>query len=129
YSYYSNSNKLKAVTDAVTAENKLGDFFDKHNGSTDYTYDANGNMVKDLNKDIQTYSGGEGIVYNHLNLPQVITVKKDGSSNKGTITYTYDATGNKLKKVTAETGGPTTTTLYIAGFEYRNDSLQQLVHE
>ncbi|HEY8401162.1 MAG TPA: DUF6443 domain-containing protein, partial [Cytophagaceae bacterium] len=29
YTYYSNSNKLKAVTDAVTAENKLGDFFDK----------------------------------------------------------------------------------------------------
>lgn len=41
---------------------------------TDYTYDVNGNMVRDYNKDIGNNSN-DGIVYNHLNLPQSITVR------------------------------------------------------
>jgi YD repeat-containing protein len=40
----------------------------------------------------------------------VITV-----TGKGTITYTYDAAGNKLKKEINETGQPLKTTLYIGG--------------
>ncbi|HEX7845452.1 MAG TPA: RHS repeat-associated core domain-containing protein [Chitinophagaceae bacterium] len=133
YSYISNSNKLLKVIDAITTDNKLGDFKDGGNGSNDdYTYDVNGNMVKDLNKDIQTYSGGNGIAYNHLNLPQTITVKKDGSNNKGTIEYTYDAAGNKLMKVTTElsatvnhngsdyTSNITTTTTYIGAAVYES---------
>ena len=56
--------------------------------TADYAYDVNGNMVKDLNKDIVTSAGTNGITYNHLNLPEAITIKKDVSSNKGTITYT-----------------------------------------
>jgi len=31
-------------------------------------------------------------------LPATITVKKSPIANKGTITYTYDAAGTKLKK-------------------------------
>jgi hypothetical protein len=44
-------------------------------------------------------------VYNYLNLPKTITVRKDanGANVKGTINYTYDATGNKLQKNTTET--------------------------
>ncbi|WP_052323998.1 RHS repeat-associated core domain-containing protein [Flavihumibacter sp. ZG627] len=38
------------------------------------------------------FQDGSSITYNHLNLPQVITV-----TGKGTITYTYDAAGNKVK--------------------------------
>jgi hypothetical protein len=76
---------------------------------------------------------GGAITYNHLNLPQTITAKKDdGVSLKGTIAYTYDAAGNKLKKtVTDNTINPpkVTTTLYISGFEYKNDTLQQVAHE
>ena len=68
----------------------MGDFKDGSNGSTDdYSYDVNGNLVLDNNKAISS------ITYNYLNLPNVITV-----TGKGTITYTYDAGGNKLKKVT-----------------------------
>jgi hypothetical protein len=64
----------------------LGDF--KYDGSTktstDYEYDLNGNLIKDLNKNIKddTY---DGIEYNFLNLPTKIRVK-----NKGTIEYVYD---------------------------------------
>ncbi|NJO25925.1 MAG: hypothetical protein HC867_09440 [Bacteroidia bacterium] len=65
-----------------------------------------------------------GITYNHLNLPSVITV-----TGKGTITYTYDAAGSKLQKTVAETGQPTKTTLYAGGAVYENDVLQFIAHE
>ncbi|MDB5199282.1 MAG: cell well associated RhsD protein [Chitinophagaceae bacterium] len=119
YSYQSNTNKLQAVTDASNDNSsKLGDF--KYDGtaktSTDYAYDDNGNLISDLNKKISS------ITYNHLNLPQTITV-----TGKGTIAYTYDASGNKMKKVTTE-GSIVTTTLYLMG-TYVNDTLQFLPHE
>jgi RHS repeat-associated protein len=67
------------------------------------------------------------IQYNYLNLPQVITV-----SGKGTITYTYDAVGNKLQKTTVDnTVNPakTTVTTYIDGVVYQNDILQLIMQE
>ena len=85
--------------------------------STDYTYDVNGNLALDNNKKISS------ITYNHLNLPSVITV-----TGKGTVAYTYDAAGNKLKKVTTE-GATVTTTLYLPGAVYENDVLQFLARE
>jgi hypothetical protein len=119
YTYQTNSNKLAKVTDAVSdAATKLGDFHDGANGGTDdYAYDGNGNLNLDNNKAIGS------ITYNFLNLPNVVTV-----TGKGTITYTYDAAGTKLKKTTVE-GAKTTTTLYISGFVYQNDTLQFIGHE
>ncbi len=139
YNYEVNSNKLKNVVDASNdISTNLGDFRssslymasmsnNKASTATDYYYDANGNLVKDLNKDIETFSGTNGIEYNYLNLPSKITVKTDNSTNKGTIEYTYDATGNKLKKVVTE-GSNITTTLYMFG-QYVNDTLQFFPHE
>lgn len=120
YSYHENSNRLKAVTDLANDNgSKLGDF--KYDPATktsvDYAYDDNGNMNADKNKAIGT------IGYNLLNLPQLITV-----TNKGTIAYVYDAGGNKLQKRTTE-GSKITVTDYVAGIEYKNDTLQQLGHE
>lgn len=114
YDYQGNSNKLAKVTDAVAGDNKLGDFKDGNNGSTDdYTYDVNGNMNLDNNKAISS------ITYNHLNLPAVITI-----TGKGNITYTYDAAGNKIKKETTDnsTAGKivTTTTTYIGSMVYES---------
>jgi RHS repeat-associated protein len=129
------TNKLLNVIDANNeATTKLGDFRasalyqttvpTKTTTTVDYNYDVNGNLTKDRNKDIITASGADGMQYNFLNLPSVITVKKDATTNKGTITYTYDATGNKLKKVTLENVSPTktitTTTCYISGFVYES---------
>ncbi len=134
YSYYTNTNKLQAVTEqgTGTTDHKLGDFTDKNITATDYGYDVNGNMVTDLNKKLNgtaalTVTTGGAIAYNYLNLPQTINAKKDDNTVKGTITYTYDAAGNKLKKVTVDntvTPVKTTTTDYINGFIYENDKLQ-----
>ena len=56
--------------------------------ANEYAYDKNGNLTKDLNRNIT------GIQYNCLNLPSKVTFK-DGS----TITYLYAADGTKLRTV------------------------------
>ncbi|GAB3351388.1 hypothetical protein GCM10027566_09620 [Arachidicoccus ginsenosidivorans] len=116
YHYNTSSNQLKNVVDASNdASTTLGDFHytgTKAASATDYTYDANGNLISDANKKIS------GIVYNILNLPQRITL-----TGKGTISYIYDAAGNKLQKKTLQ-GGVTTTTTYLESSIYQNDTLQ-----
>jgi RHS repeat-associated protein len=136
YSYFTGTNKLKWVHDAITADNKLGDFFNGTTTSTtiDYAYDVNGNLVTDRNKRIGATGGtdanlgvittGGAISYNHLNLPQQITVTAAAAtSSGGTIAYTYDAAGMKLRKTVTETKTIgtvvhtiTTTTTYLGGF-------------
>jgi RHS repeat-associated protein len=120
-----NSNRLKRVTDAAAPNTGLGDFKDGANTGDDYNYDVNGNMILDENKQVSN------ITYNHLNLPQTITVTGNAANGGtgGTITYTYDAAGNKLGKTVAETGQPVKTTAYMAGFVYENDVLQFAGHE
>lgn len=137
---YNNSNKLQNVIDRSNdVQTKLGDFRssslymtslsnNKTTAAIDYVYDGNGNMIRDRNKDIGD-AGNNGIVYNHLNLPSVITVRTTAGAVKGTITYTYDATGNKLKKTVAETGQPGKSILYLGGAVYENDTLQFVSHE
>ena len=57
----------------------------------------------------------KSFTYNLLNLPKVSTVPT------GTATYTYDATGNKLRKVSV-ISGVTTNTDYIGGIQYNGAS-------
>ncbi|WP_037361228.1 DUF6443 domain-containing protein [Asinibacterium sp. OR53] len=135
YNYIPNSNKLLNVIDAQNdPQTKLGDFRasqsylgnigSKTAATADYSYDNNGNLTKDLNKDIGSGSSN-GISYNHLNLPYQV-----GVTGKGTITYIYDATGNKLQKRTNEAMiSKTTITDYVNGFVYENNSLQFFGHE
>lgn len=119
------SNKLKNVIDMANNPNsKIGDFHyagSKIVSQTDYLYDGNGNKTSDANKNISSIS------YYLLNLPRVVTV-----TGKGTITYTYDAAGNKLRKEVQEnnatvpfnganyTTNITTVTTYIGGFVYQS---------
>ncbi|KAA2239229.1 RHS repeat-associated core domain-containing protein [Chitinophaga agrisoli] len=116
------SNRLAAVGDTkATASAKLGDFINGANTGDDYDYDVNGNLSMDLNKGISS------ITYNHLNLPELITV-----TGKGSVQYKYDATGRKLQKVVTDNLGTTPkiiTTTYIDGLVYQNDTLQFLAHE
>ncbi|MBS1926143.1 MAG: hypothetical protein JST57_09085, partial [Bacteroidetes bacterium] len=110
YSYSSASNKLAKVTDAVIDPNsKLGDFKDGANTTADdYVYDVNGNLTKDGNKGIDT------IFYNHLNLPEFIDL-----GDKGTVTYSYNAAGLRLKKqVFIRASHTTITSFYLSGFVY-----------
>jgi RHS repeat-associated protein len=125
YTYNSNSNKLARVADSLTTDQKLGDFTDGNTGSDDYGYDVNGNLLKDRNKAIGGAST-DGIIYNHLNLPYQVSV-----TGKGTIKYIYDATGNKLEKITKDTviANKTNTTDYLNGFVYENNTLQFFGHE
>lgn len=125
YAYAASSNKLLSVTDAVTGDNKLGDFTDNNTSGDDYAYDNNGNLLKDRNKVIGG-SGANGIYYNHLNLPDSILV-----TEKGYIKYVYDAAGNKLEKRVVETNpvSKITTTNYLNGFVYKNNVLQFFGHE
>ncbi|MFT3945492.1 MAG: DUF6443 domain-containing protein [Agriterribacter sp.] len=121
------SNRLQYVYDASNnATSKLGDFhyanITKTAATNDYAYDYNGNLTSDANKGITSIS------YNVLNLPKVVTF------SKGTITYTYDAAGNKLRKTVQEnsavvkigtvsyTTNITTITTYIGGFVYQSKS-------
>ena len=136
YNYLPNSNKLRNVYDfQQDPHSKLGDFKysvnyiqnKSHNLTQDYWFDANGNMVTDRNKEIGN-SVQPGIVYNHLNLPEQITVYNGVGILKGNIYYTYDAAGNKLKKRVVEVSQPEKTTLYLGAAIYENDELQFIAH-
>lgn len=112
YGYQTYSNQLSYVTDNGGTSAELGDFKDGHTGSGDYSYDANGNLKKDLNKGISSIS------YNILNLPKVVTF-----TGKGHIEFIYDALGNKLQKIVTDQTGSTTrkvVTTYLNGFVYRH---------
>ena len=103
-------NKLTRTDDTTTASAYNGglEFKDAVKQTDVYVYDKNGNMTKDLNKDITD------IQYNCLNLPSKVTFK-DGS----TITYTYALNGTKLRTV-HKIGNTTTTTDYCGNVVYEN---------
>ncbi|AWI25512.1 DUF6443 domain-containing protein [Flavobacterium pallidum] len=114
-----NLNRLIRVDDDT--DNPNG-FNDANTNSNDYGYDDNGNMTSDLNKNITA------ITYNHLDLP----TKVQFGTGDNYITYLYDATGNKLKKVVYKMADPVPdpplpnaeATYYLDGFQYKKGILQ-----
>jgi RHS repeat-associated protein len=109
-------NQLIKVDDAGDAT--LG-FKNPVNTATEYYYDQNGSMYKDDNKGISN------IVYNYLNLPATITV-----TGKGTINYLYDATGNKLRKISYDQATTKSDTTWYAGaMVYAKDTLQLMNYD
>ncbi|MBX9807007.1 MAG: RHS repeat-associated core domain-containing protein, partial [Flavobacteriaceae bacterium] len=106
YTYQANSNKLALVYDS---SNNTSGFKDGNLVGDDYTYDSNGNLIIDKNKGITA------IIYNHLNLPTKITF-----GTKGTISYLYNAVGQKLQKDVNPilTGLTRAKTVYSSGFQY-----------
>lgn len=73
----------------------------------DYSYDDNGNMIKDNNKNITA------IAYNHLNLPTQISF-----ATTGNIVYIYNAGGQKVQKIVNKTNEVTVSTDYLGGYQY-----------
>ena len=106
---YDSGNKLNKVADNG---NKTQGFKDGTNTGSDYTYDANGNMITDVNKDITN------ITYNHLNLPVVVEFKSQLFFMPKKITYTYDASGTKLAKMVDDNNSKTITE-YAGNYTYQ----------
>ena len=115
-----NGNQLQSVNDVCPYAPYEGTFgFDsKGGGDIEYTYDANGNLTQDLNKGISNIS------YNMLSLPSVVTFS-DGS----TITYYYDAEGNKVRVIYSITGKTSLQRNYSNGVIYDNGRQQCLFTE
>ncbi|MDF2187141.1 DUF6443 domain-containing protein [Paraflavitalea sp. CAU 1676] len=143
YNYYNSSNKLRNVYDlANDTASTLGDFRasgqymqtlpgGKTSTTIDYAWDGNGNMFIDKNKNIGTPTQS-GILFNHLNLPKDVFIRKTDGTITGRVQYTYDALGNKLRKIVSDSlvnPAKVTTTLYLAGAVYQNDTLQFISHE
>ncbi len=116
-SYTYNGNQLQQVTDGATSSIAGEGFYDGYTVGDDYKYDVNGNMIEDKNKGITS------ITYNHLNLPERVTIDgTDGEGNPqlGYIFYTYDATGVKLEKRVEDLIKNTTGyTYYANGYLYK----------
>ena len=119
YDYFPSTNRLRSL-DEDTGGNITYGFKDGSSATQEYYYDANGNMTRDLNKDITASSNQPGILYNHLNLPTEI--KFSGNNNKK-INYFYTADGIKQKKVVNDNGSLKTTE-YAGNYIYEAGALK-----
>jgi RHS repeat-associated protein len=106
---YNSTNQVQTVVDGSGNSSGLT------NGTTTYTWDGtNGNLISSTNT--TNTSQNKSFTYNLLNLPQTAV-----TAIGGTDTYTYDATGQKLRKVNVN-GANTVMTDYISGIQYKNNS-------
>lgn len=111
-------NHLTSVSDRVTdpTYNNAWNFTDGADSAQEYEYDENGNVTKDLNKNILS------IEYNVLNLPSRI----DFSDGK-TIRYTYSADGRKLRaEYTTALPATNKRVDYCGNIIFENGQLQQI---
>ena len=114
-----NGNQLKSVKDNATSSvyGNGFEFKDGANVETEYIYDENGNLTKDLNKKITT------IQYNCLDLPSKIQFESGNSIN-----YLYLADGTKFR-TTHATGSNTVTTDYYKNAIYENGVMVKVFTE
>lgn len=133
-----NGNQLQNLTNYGSSLAISGMHVKDYTGQdAEYAYDNNGNMTKDLNKNILS------IQYNYLNLPAEIIF-----SGGNMIKYTYNADGTKLKvrycTVTAYTVQPSPNVMetvvgsdshiyridqtydYCGSFIYRNNVINRV---
>ncbi len=117
--YTYNGNQLAKISDGVEDPTYVGafNFKDGADSSTEYTYDAVGNMTSDKNKGITS------ITYNVINQPQKITFS-DGKTTE----YVYSYDGTKLQTI-HKTQQPQTsaTTTYCGNMIYENGALKQML--
>lgn len=93
----------------------MGDFRDTRTGADDYEYYADGSLKKDRNRGI------DEIVYNHLKLPRRVTF------TSGTVvSYTYTATGQKLRMQLTPAGGRVGEVRDHGPFQYLNGNLFEI---
>ncbi len=95
YAYYGGTNQLRQVSDLVSAT-KYSEDIDSQSDTSNYTYDAIGNMIGDVSENITNI---EWSIYG-----KVLSVEKN---NVTVLRFTYDAAGNRVRK---EVIDPTDTT-------------------
>jgi len=99
YTYITNTNKLKRVTDAVSAGNYTVDI-DNQSETENYVYDKIGNLVEDKAEGIDSILW---TVYGKIK-----RIVKGGT----VIDYTYDAAGNRISKAVT-VSSVTKSTYYV----------------
>jgi len=125
-----NGNQLLKVTENASDNMTIGfaDFKDLANEDTEYFYNANGAMTKDMNKGI------DNVKYNALSLP--IKVQISTPELAGTNEYFYTSTGTKLhvthqwEEFVAGTNtgvSETSTTDYVGNKIYENGKLSKIL--
>jgi RHS repeat-associated protein len=128
--YTYDGNNLKSVVDLIAdGTNQRNDFSDgstidaiEASSTIDYTYDANGNMLSDLNKGIT-------ITYNYMNLPSKVVF-----SNGNKIEYVYDPFGIKRKQLISTYNSTsntysTITKVYVGSALYENGNIAYISNE
>jgi RHS repeat-associated protein len=86
--------------------------------NSEYSYDANGNMIHDSNKRIAS------IHYNFLNLPDTIVLE-----DQTKIVYAYTASGTKLRQyVMNGSGGIIKTNEYVNDVLYTDHAVREIQH-
>ena len=116
--YAYNGNQIKSISDKAGSllYNGSFDFKDGADADVEYFYDANGALVKDLNKGISN------IEYDILGNLKCITF-----SNGFKTEYIYDAAGYKLR--TIHESAVTNTTDYISNFIFEDGKLDKYLFD
>ena len=116
--YAYNGNQIKSISDKAGSllYNGSFDFKDGADADVEYFYDANGALVKDLNKGISN------IEYDILGNLKCITF-----SNGFKTEYIYDAAGYKLR--TTHESAVTNTTDYIGNFIFEDGKLDKYLFD
>ncbi|MES2063591.1 MAG: DUF6443 domain-containing protein [Bacteroidota bacterium] len=111
FSFANNAgNQLSKITDG--SANTMG-FNDGANITTEYSYDGNGNLINDANKNAV-------ITYNDLS-----KVSKIAITGGGSVEFTYNTFGVKLRKVVYDNAhAAISTTDYIDDFVYESGALR-----
>ncbi|WP_299568499.1 DUF6443 domain-containing protein [uncultured Pedobacter sp.] len=131
YHYQTGSNTLASVDESGSSEStdpavhdQLGDFRDV--SGTDYTYDANGNLASDKNRNIETINSN----WFTINKPLETTQKAGELTCR--VTYIYDALGNLLQKKASWGASGTENTKvfdYYGSLVYEDLKPSLLMHE
>jgi RHS repeat-associated protein len=115
YAYNNGTNRINTISDATA--NAAG--FNVNGATTGYGYDLSGNYLSDPYKKITTAK------YYFNNLPKDITVS--GGATNGSLRFTYDASGIKLRKEVFNTSNVSQLKQdYVGKIEYVNGVVEAI---
>ncbi|MBT1709850.1 hypothetical protein KK062_16515 [Fulvivirgaceae bacterium PWU5] len=100
YSYVPGTNRLDRVTEGAEQPTSFDGDIEKGQGTSNYQYDADGNLVRDVQQDVKTYWNIQSKV------DRVETVR-------GVTRFSYDASGNRVLKQRVNKEGLSATNYYV----------------